>query len=143
MRANLLFSIVLACCALAFGETANAQTDQIKVRFRVDGKEVHHPFRIEISLNGFVLKPKVENGSFPYPAELLNDEKVDLRFISGKYDLDFENVPLKKFHDIVISVDNRPFAEENLSSDPPPDKELVFIYSISYGRVESRYHIYK
>ncbi|HEV7373973.1 MAG TPA: hypothetical protein VGN95_04605 [Pyrinomonadaceae bacterium] len=53
MRAKLLISIILACCALLFTYTVNAQTDPIKVQLEVDGKEVHQSFKIEISLNGF------------------------------------------------------------------------------------------
>jgi hypothetical protein len=143
MRAKLLISIILACCALTFVETVNAQTNPIKVRFRVDGKEVHQPFKIEISHNGFVLKPKVENDTFFYPPEFLNDEKVNLRFVSGKYDLDFGNIPLKEFNEIDIGVDNKPFEEENLPSETSPDKELAFIYYISMGTGQLIYHVYK
>ena len=143
MRAKLLISIILTCCALLFVETAKAQTNPIKVHFRVDGEEVHQPSRIEISLNGLVLKPKVENESFIFPPEFWNEEKIALRFISGKYDLDFENIPLKKFNEIDIGVDNKPFEEENLPSEPIPDKELVFIYYISMGTGQLITHVYK
>jgi hypothetical protein len=44
------------------------------------------------------LKPKIANGSFLFPPELLSQDKVDLRVISGKYDLSFENIPVKNFN---------------------------------------------
>jgi hypothetical protein len=144
MKVKLLISITLACCALLFSNTANAQTDPIKVQFEVDGKEVHQSFRIEISLNGLVLKPKIEKGSFLFPPELLSQEKVNLRFISGKYDLSFENIPVKNFSGgLTFGVDNKPFEEENLPSEPLPNKKLALIYYISFGTVELITHVYK
>jgi len=143
MKARSFIAIPFAFFVLMWVNSAIAQTNPIKIRFEIDGKHVHQPFRIEISRNGLVLRPKITNGAFVFPPELLADEKVNLRFISGKHDLYFENVPLKTFNDITIGVDNKPFAEGNLPIEALPNRELVLVYYISFGTEQLIYHVYK
>jgi hypothetical protein len=125
----IIFSVMLLANA------ANGQTEPIKVRFQIDGEESHQPFRIQLVLNQLVLKPEVKNDSFFLPGELANQEKVDVRFISGKYDLYYDDVHLSKFSDggeFVFGVDNKPFDEDHLRATPPPGQKLQFVYYLEF-----------
>lgn len=131
-----LVSLGIVFSALLMAKAANGQTEPIKVKFEVDGKESHQPFRIQLVLNKLVLKVKVENGSFFLPGELANQEKVDVRFISGKYDLYYDDVYLTKFSNVaefVFGVDNKPFDEDHLRVAPPPGQELQFVYYLEFS----------
>jgi hypothetical protein len=143
MKARSFTAITFAFFVLMWVDTAIAQPNPIKIRFEIDGKHVRQPFRINVFRNGLVFRPKIAHGTFVFPPELLADEKVNLRFISGKYDLYFENIPLRTFNDITIGVDNRPFAEGNLPSKSLPNRELVLVYYISFGTAQLIYHVYK
>ena len=133
MRKRFFYCIILVCGGLIFGQIAQAQSKPIKVKFEVDGKENSHPFRIEISHNGIVIKSKIADRRCVFPPEFIDHEKVDLRFISVKYDLLFEGVYLAKFQcDMVFGVDNKPCDKENIPTGPLGGKELRFIYYVRF-----------
>ena len=136
MKIKLVSLGLIVFSVLLLAKAANGQTEPIKVKFKIDGEESHQPFRIQLVLNQLVLKVKVENGSFFLPGELANQEKVDVRFISGKYDLYYDDVHLSKFSDggeFVFGVDNKPFDEDHLRDAPPPSKELQFVYYLEFS----------
>jgi hypothetical protein len=122
-----------------------AQDNPIKVKFEIDGKEIHQPFKILLSVKGSaIFEPAITDGSFIFPLELRSYEKVSLRLVYKEYDLDYGDVYPSKFNgEMVFGVDNKPFDEENLPSNPPPGKELILIYYIKFGGTELRVHIYK
>ena len=133
MRITICSAILVIGCAFLFSIAANAQTDSIKVKFEIDGKESHQPFRILLSANGASFEPPIIDNSFTFPPELRSHEKVGVRFICGKYDLNYGEVNLSKFSgEMIFGIDKKPFAEENLPTEPPPDKELVGIYYIRF-----------
>jgi hypothetical protein len=138
MKIKLVSLGLIVFSALLLAKAANGQTEPIKVKFEIDGEEVQQRFKIQLLLNQLVLEPKVERSSFFLPGELVNQESVDVRFISGKYDLLYEDVHLSKFSDgaeFVFGVDNKPFDEDHLRDAPPRGEELQFVY---YVRFESR-----
>lgn len=135
MKIKLVSLGLIILSVLLMAQAANGQTEPIKVKFIVDGEEVHQPFKIQLVLNQLVLKPRIKDGSFFLPGELANQEKVDVRFISGKYDLYYDDVYLTKFSDggeFVFGVDNKPFDEDHLRDAPPPGRELQFVYYLTF-----------
>ena len=83
-----------------------------------EGNLINH-LELKSQIMAWCFDPK-PNGGFRLPPELLADENVNLRFISGKHDLYFANIPLKRFNDIIIGVDNKPFEEGNLPQKASP-----------------------
>jgi len=133
MMLKVLSAITFVCCVSIFADAANAQTDPISVKFEVDRKEVHQPFKIQISLNGLVLEPKIENGSFVFPSEFLNQEIVDVRFTSGEYDLFYEGVDVSKFNgEIVFGFENLGVGEDCNRTKPSPDAKPITIYWLEF-----------
>ncbi|HEV2915303.1 MAG TPA: hypothetical protein VGX92_18635 [Pyrinomonadaceae bacterium] len=133
MRINAFKAIAFACCALMFTGAANAQVAPISVKFKVDGKEVHQPFKIKISLNGLVLEPKIKNGDFVFPPEFRNQEKVDVRFTSGEYDLFYEGVYVSKINgEMVFALENLPPGEDCNRTKPSPDAKPMMVYWLEF-----------
>jgi hypothetical protein len=145
-RLKSLCIVVLICCAATFPGAANAQTGApIKVKFEVDDKEGNEPFKILLSAEGSAtFEPSVSDGSFVFPPELRNAKEVRLRFISGEYDLDYEDVDISKFDgEMVFGVDNAPFDKDRLDGHSDPDKELILIYYLETGSVCQAVYVYK
>jgi hypothetical protein len=133
MRIKIFSAVTCAFLALVFADAANAQTDPISVKFEVDGKEVHQPFNIQISLNGLVLEPEIRNSGFVFPPEFLNQEKVNVRFISGKYNLFYEGVYMTKFNgEMVFGLENLPAGEDCNRTKPSPDAKPMMIYWLEF-----------
>ncbi len=108
MRTN-AFTILLAVCYLTlFSGLAVAQSFPVKARFEVNGKVSKKRFRVLIYANGAPIEPTVsEDGQFCVPD--LSVEQVDVRLISGRYDLLHEGVYLKKLRgQLVFGVKNHP-----------------------------------
>jgi len=120
---------------VALGGVTNAQSAPIKVKFEIDGEEVHRPFRIFLTADGgAVFEPPVSRSSFIFPPELSNSEGADLRFESGDFVLDYGRVHRSKFHgEMIFGVDQKPFDEEHILSQHPPDKEIKLIYYIRFS----------
>jgi hypothetical protein len=146
MRFKSLCLVVLICYSAACSSAVNAQTDDpIKVKFEVDDKKNNQPFKILLSVGGSaIFELPITDSSFVFPPELRNAEWVRLRFISGEYDLDYEDVHISKFAgEMVFGVDNAPFNEDRLDSNRAPNKELILIYYLETGNVCQTAFIYK
>lgn len=112
-----------------------AQTDYVKVKFEVDGREVKQKFKIMLYVNNQVIEPMVSENGFTTLPEIRSSEKVNVRFVSGEYNLFFDSVDISAFDtDWIVGVDNKPFDKENTASEEPdpPGKELLGIYYIHF-----------
>src|SRR5438128_1712190 len=89
---------VLTVVILTLVGSVSAQNHCVKVKFEVDGKEVDQKFRVLLYFDNKILEPTVVGNSFISPAELKDQEKVNVRFLSGGYDLSFESVYVTKFN---------------------------------------------
>lgn len=128
-------TLVLAFCFLAFVGSVNAQSRCVKVAFEVDGKAVDQEFKILLYVDNKVIEPTRVGKSFIVPPELKDHEKVNVRFLSGKYDLSFDPVYAPKFEtDWVVGIDNAPFDSENIASENPDPKRkrLLVIWYIDF-----------
>lgn len=87
-----LLSLALAslCCTAVL-----AQTVTVRAKFEIDGKETKKKFKIILYANGVATETRIsEDGSFSLPT--LNAQWVDVRLISGKYNLLYEKIYLNK-----------------------------------------------
>jgi len=67
------------------------QSGLVKAKFQIDGKESKAKFRILLYADGVATEPTIsDDGYFSVPP--LNVRTVDVRFISGKYNLVYEDV---------------------------------------------------
>lgn len=66
---------------------SQSRLDFVNVKFEVDGKEKKKNFKIVLYLNNQIIEPLLVEGGFLVPPELKNQEHVDVRFKSGRYDL--------------------------------------------------------
>jgi hypothetical protein len=101
------------------------------IKFEVDGKEVDQEFRVLLYVDNKVIEPRRVGSRFIVPPELKDNEKVHVRFLSGKYDLSFDPVYAPKFEtDWVVGIDNAPFDSENVDSEnpDPAGKRLLVIW---------------
>lgn len=132
MRFRELTALILVCCSVMLTNPTNAQTNCVKVKFEVDGKEVKQKFKILLYVNNEVIEPLMSENGFTVPPEIRHSEKVNVRFLSGEYNLFFESVYLPKFKtDWIVGIDRKPFDKENLPQSQP-DKELLGIYYITF-----------
>jgi hypothetical protein len=128
-------ALALAFWFVALVGSVSAQSQCVNVKFEVDGKEVDQKFRVLLYVDNRVIGPTVVGKSFIVPPELKDQEKVNVRFLSGEYDLFFESVYLTKFNtDWVVGVDTPPFDNENITSEnpDPPGKTLSVIWYIDF-----------
>lgn len=132
MRIRKLTVLILVCCSIMLIKPVKAQTDCVKVKFEVDGKEVKQKFKVMLYVNNEVIEPLMSENGFTVPPEIRDSEKVSVRFLSGEYNLFFESVYLPKFKtNWIVGVDRKPFDKENLPQSQP-DKELLGIYYITF-----------
>lgn len=95
----------------------NAQLKPVKFKFEVDGKPVKSQPKIILYVGDKKIEAEISGSSFVVPPEFQKQEKVNVHFISGKYDLLFESVYLSKFEgEWVIGVDKKPFDKDNAAS---------------------------
>lgn len=128
-------TLALAFCFLAFVGWVNAQSQCVRVKFEVDDKEVDQEFRILLYVDNKVIEPTRVGKTFIVPPELKDHEKVNVRFLSEKYDLWFESVYVTKFKtDWVVGIDNPPFDSDNVASEnpDPTGKTLMVIWYIDF-----------
>jgi hypothetical protein len=93
-----VFAILVFCCS---GIVAQPQQSPVKVEFKVDEKATNKRIRIILYANGVATEPAVSNeGTFIFPS--LADEWVDVRLISGKYDLLYSHIYLNKLRGPLI-----------------------------------------
>jgi hypothetical protein len=87
-----LLSIIIISLSLL---TGGAQNATVKAKFQIDGKETKDKFRIVLYADGVATETTIsDDGIFSVPA--LNVSKVNVRFISGQYDLLYEDVYVVK-----------------------------------------------
>lgn len=132
MMSRILYLLMLLCCSGLLASSLAGQTKTVKVKFEVDGKEVHQKFRILLYAGDEIIEPRIVQGGFTVPPEIRKYEKVGVRFLSEDDDLFFESVYLSKFEtDWVVGIDRKSFASENVSSSSP-GSETKLIYYINF-----------
>ena len=88
-----LLSIIFLIFSLLM--TGGSQSGSVKAKFEIDGKETKDKFRIVLYADGVATEPTIsDDGTFSVP--VLNVPKVNVRFISGQYDLFYEDVYVAK-----------------------------------------------
>ena len=135
---------VICFAATMFPENTNfAQNDAVKVNFEVDDKEVNQSFKLMLSVPGSpVFEPVISKKSFVFPPELRNSTWVQVRFVSGEYDLEYQDVHISKFDgEMIFGVDNAPFDDERVGDQPT--RELILIYYLDTGSVCQTVFVYK
>src|SRR5512138_3294317 len=106
MTKKYLFLTLPICIVWLFVFTVNGQSRSVKFRFEVDGRPIKSQPKIVFYAGDEKLAAVISGDSFIFPFQLQKQEKVDVRFISGKYDLLFESVYISKFEgEWVIGVD--------------------------------------
>ena len=96
-------NVVTSLLSLALGLfTASAsQGGFVKAKFEIDGKETKDKFRILLEVNDQIFEPSVsDDGHFLVP--VVNINKVDVRLVSGKHNLLFEEVYVTKLRGTLI-----------------------------------------
>ena len=95
----------------------NAQSESTKViRLEIDGKEVKKKYKIFFLSEGKLVEAKKTSTGFIIPAELKNNEELNMLITLGKYKFKVPEIHISKFEeDWVLGVDNKPFSEENAS----------------------------
>jgi hypothetical protein len=139
--------VLLAVCFALIILCANpvpAQTKQATVEFWVDDKKSEQPFKVFLSVEGgAVFEPKISNNSFVLPLELQNAKYIQLRFVSGKNDLNYDSVHISKFDgEMIFGVDNPPFDEKFSEGDSKVEGKLVLLYYLKTGNVQQVTRIY-
>jgi hypothetical protein len=121
------------CCGATL---AQGQSTTVKAKFQIDDKETKKKFRIILYANGVATEPSVStDGSFGLPA--LNTERVDVRLISGKYNLLYEGIYLNKLQGpLTFQVFTSPAAFKRLSDldfSCKAGQKLIAAYNLDYG----------
>jgi hypothetical protein len=108
---------------------AGSQSALVKAKFEIDGKESKDKFRIVLYADGVATEPTLsDDGSFSVPA--LTVQKVDVRLLSGQYNLLYENVYLTKLRGTLTFG-----VKEHLSTEDSHCKrgqELMSSYSLNF-----------
>ena len=106
-----------------------AQSNQIRLRFEVDGKITKQSFKITFFVKGSATEAKVTKDGFLVPDNIGDVDRFAVRFESKKYELYFDPVFRKDLKaDRIVGIDNKPFDKDIINS------------SVSYeGVVQLRY----
>ena len=122
-----------------------AQNKRANVEFWVDDKKSEKPFKVFLSVEGSaVFEPKISNNSFELPLEFQNAEYIQLRFVSGKYDLNFDKVHISKFDgEMIFGIDNPPFDEDFSENDSELEGKLILRHYLKTGNVQQEVRFYK
>jgi len=134
MKVGAWSALILASGVVMSAPPSRAQTEFVQIlRFEIDGVRNDQRFKVLFQVGKKVIEPlRFENG-FVVPAGLEGLDKVDIRFVSGKYDLLFESVHASAFvTDWIIGVDTKPFDKDNLERSPPAGKKLALVYYIQF-----------
>ena len=137
MRARKFKYLISICCLVVFGPSIYAQTDQVRLRFKVDDKEVTGKFRIIFYIDGSTIEPGLNNAHFHLP-NLKGEGKVDIGFIAGKHELFFHDIERSELDgiegDLIIGTKTKPFKPEDIPSGIRPDEKLTIKYIEYYRR---------
>ncbi len=124
------------CLALASTWVASlAQGVPHKVEFKIDERPTTKKIRVILYANGHANEPNVaDDGTFILPA--LDVEWVDVRLISGKYNLFYEHIFLKKLDsDLTFRVFTGRSAFRRLSDTDdkcPPGQSLSAAHDLNF-----------
>jgi len=127
-----LFCVVVAGCYC--GATL-AQNVPVKVEFKVNDKPTAKKVRIILYVDRVATEPSVsDDGTFLLPA--FNTEWVDVRLVSGKYNLLYEHIYLKKLRSaLTFRVFTNRSAFRRLSdteSKCSPGQKLISAYDLDF-----------
>jgi hypothetical protein len=130
LKTNLIF---LLCLLVASAAAANAQATRVRFRLEIGGKQVESHPKIILYAGDKEIQAPVVGHTFTVPPEVEKLQKVNVRFLTGKYDLFFESVYLSKFEgEWIIGVDKKPFDKENLAS-AQPRRQIRGIHYINFS----------
>lgn len=134
MRAKKLTILLFTCCFAISSISVKAQTNCVKIKFEVEGKEVvGQKFKVLIYFDNRTIEPELTENGFIVPPEIKQHKEVAVRFISGKYDLYFGSVNDFDFESAwIIGIDTPPFDPQYVLSPPKPGKELLGIYYLKF-----------
>ncbi|GIU81252.1 MAG: hypothetical protein D6687_09760 [Acidobacteria bacterium] len=133
MKVYLLNVVLLAFCFALFADKSTAQ-NRVKFSFEVDAKPTKEKFKVLLYVDGAIIEPEMCDSSFIVPLEIQRHEFVSVRFVSDKYDLYFDEVPVNSFKsDWEIGVDYKPFETENINPERSYEK-VTYIYYLKFGR---------
>lgn len=120
----------------SFAMTVSAQSKSVEFRFEVDGVPKKGSPRVVFYAGHENLEAAISGNNFVVPPSLYKYEKVDVRFISGEYNLLFESVYLSKFEgDWVIGVDRKPFDKGNTAA-AQPCRQIREIHYINFNSLQ-------
>jgi hypothetical protein len=128
---------VLVCLVLAASVgAAPSQSVPVKIEFRVDAKATNKKVRIILYVNGVATEPPVsDDGSFLFPA--LSAQSVDVRLISGKYNLLYNDIYLNKLRGpLTFRVFTSRAAFNRLSDTESKclsGQKLISAYDLNFG----------
>jgi hypothetical protein len=131
-----IVTCVFATVALCSGIVAHPQESPVKLEFKVDQKGTNKKIRIILYANGVATEPHVsDDGTFLFPS--LDDEWVDVRLLSGKYDLLYTHIYLKKLRGpLTFRVFTSRSAFNRLSDTESkclPWQKLIKAYDLNFG----------
>ena len=150
MRIKRFTSLIVICCLVGFCISAQGQANQIKIVFKVDEKEVIDKFKIIFYLDGSKIEPRVTNARFHLP-DLTGQEKVNIEFIAGNYDLFFQDIKTSELDrldgNLIIGTKTKPFKPEDIPSGIRLDENLTIKYiefsKIGIGVTRKTYYEYE
>jgi hypothetical protein len=134
MRVQMVLLVLLGFFLWTPPVSTEAQSWFVKIRFEVDGKHVlSGKFKVLINADGQTIEPRLLDNGFVVPPEVSHSKKIELRFVSGEYDLLFS--PLTKDHfdsEWIIGVNNPPFEKRSEVPLVKDGKELRLVYYIEF-----------
>lgn len=134
MKVYLLNAVFLAFCLVLFVVEGAAQNNRVKFSFEVDAKQTKEKFKVLLYVDKAVIEPEMCGNSFTVPLGIQGHEFVGVRFVSDKYDLYFDEVPVNSFKsDWEIGVDYKPFEKENINPERSYEK-VAYIYYMKFDR---------
>jgi hypothetical protein len=133
-EAAIAILLVTGVILSGFTQTSKAQTKNVKVRFEVDGKEVAKPnYNILIEVDGRQIEPVYTKMGFVVPKEVSSGQEINLKFKSGKYDLDFSSLKSHHFDtEWIVGVDIPPLNVPDNTPKYDKGKKLVMVYYIKF-----------
>lgn len=132
MRIPTVLSLIMAL--LTIQTSMASQTPFVKLAFEIDGQpQPDREYQLALDIDGKTFEPKILKGGFAVPVELRNGKDIQLRFVSGKYDLVFSSMTKEHFDsEWVIGVKNQPFKEDQDGPLVNEGKKLQLIYYIEF-----------
>jgi hypothetical protein len=101
------------------------------LQFEVDGSRIERKFKIVLYVGKQAIEPTMRENRFVVPPSLRDHESVGVRFLSGKYNLFFDQVAVSSFDvDWIVGIDHKPFKQEYV--EPEQVDKLKLLYYISF-----------